>query len=136
SDLRVVADGAFFEIPSTRLGIAVHNWTIKRLASLAGGSVARTILMGGERLDADRAYTSGLANKRGDLAVAMEWASAITELAPLALKHLKLVFNDDGTHDEPTREQWDAFGAAWTSEDLKEARRARTEKRKPKFQGR
>ncbi|WP_037161602.1 enoyl-CoA hydratase [Rhodococcoides fascians] len=136
SDLRVVADGAFFEIPSTRLGIAVNNWTIKRLASLAGGSVARTILMGGERLDADRAYTSGLANKRGDLAVAMEWASAITELAPLALKHLKLVFNDDGTHDEPTREQWDAFGAAWTSEDMKEARRARTEKRKPKFQGR
>lgn len=136
SDLRVVADGAFFEIPSTRLGIAVNNWTIKRLASLAGGSVARTILIGGERLDADRAYISGLANKRGDLAVAQEWASAITELAPLALRHLKLVFNDDGTHDEPTPEQWVAFGAAWTSEDMKEARRARKEKRKPKFLGR
>ncbi|AYJ48631.1 enoyl-CoA hydratase [Rhodococcus sp. P1Y] len=136
SDLRVVADGAFFEIPSTRLGIAVNNWTIKRLASLAGGSVARTILMGGERLDADRAYASGLANKRGDLAVAQEWASAITELAPLALRHLKLVFNDDGTQDEPTTEQWVAFGAAWTSEDMKEARLARKEKRKPKFMGR
>lgn len=136
SDLRVVADGAFFEIPSTRLGIAVNNWTIKRLASLAGGSVARTILMGGERLDADRAYASGLANKRGDLAVAQEWASAITELAPLALRHLKLVFNDDGTQDEPTTEQWVAFGAAWTSEDMKEARLARKEKRKPKFLGR
>lgn len=136
SDLRVVADGAFFEIPSTRLGIAVNNWTIKRLASLAGGSVARTILMGGERLDADHAYASGLANKRGDLAVAQEWASAITELAPLALRHLKLVFNDDGTQDEPTTEQWVAFGAAWTSEDMKEARLARKEKRKPKFLGR
>ena len=136
SDLRVVADGAFFEIPSTRLGIAVNNWTIKRLASLAGGSVARTILMGGERLDADRAYASGLANKRGDLAVAQEWASAITELAPLALRHLKLVFNDDGTQDEPTTEQWVAFGAAWTSEDMKEARLTRKEKRKPKFLGR
>ncbi|MCC8929250.1 enoyl-CoA hydratase [Rhodococcus sp. BGS-1C] len=136
SDLRVVADGAFFEIPSTRLGIAVNNWTIKRLASLAGGSVARTILLGGERLDADRAYASGLANKRGDLAIAQQWASSITELAPLALRHLKLVFNDDGTRDEPTPEQWSAFGAAWTSEDMKEARRARNEKRKPKFTGR
>ena len=136
SDLRVVADGAIFEIPSTRLGIAVNNWTIKRLASLAGGSVARTILLGGERLDADRAYASGLANKRGDLAIAQQWASSITELAPLALRHLKLVFNDDGTRDEPTPEQWSAFGAAWTSEDMKEARRARNEKRKPKFTGR
>jgi len=136
SDLRVVADGAFFEIPSTRLGIAVNNWTIKRLASLAGGSVARTILLGGERLDADRAYASGLANKRGDLAIAQQWASSITELAPLALRHLKLVFNDDGTRDEPTPEQWSAFGAAWTSEDMKEAGRARNEKRKPKFTGR
>lgn len=136
SDLRVVADGAFFEIPSTRLGIAVNNWTIKRLASLAGGGVARTILMGGERLDADRAYTAGLANKRGDLAVAVEWASAITELAPLALRHLKLVFNDDGSQDEPTTEQQVAFGAAWASQDMKEARRARNEKRKPKFLGR
>ncbi|WP_072805336.1 enoyl-CoA hydratase [Rhodococcoides yunnanense] len=136
SDLRVVADGAFFEIPSTRLGIAVNNWTIKRLATLAGGSVARTILMGGERLDADRAYASGLANKRGDLALAQEWAASITQLAPLALRHLKLVFNDDGTHDEPTATQWAAFGAAWTSEDMKEARRARNEKRAPKFQGR
>ncbi len=134
-DLRVVADGAFFEIPSTRLGIAVNNWTIKRLSSLAGGSFARTILMGGERLDADRAYISGLANKRGDLAVALEWAVSITELAPLALKHLKLVFNDDGTHDEPTPEQAAAFGAAWTSEDAKEARLARNEKRQPKFLG-
>ncbi|MDJ0393863.1 enoyl-CoA hydratase [Rhodococcus sp. G-MC3] len=135
-DLRVVADGAFFEIPSTRIGIAVNNWTIKRLSALAGASVARTILMGGERLDADRAYISGLANKRGDLAVALEWAVSITELAPLALKHLKLVFNDDGTRDEPTPQQWDAFGAAWMSEDVKEARSARREKRKPKFLGR
>ncbi|RRQ28145.1 enoyl-CoA hydratase [Rhodococcus sp. Eu-32] len=136
SDLRVVADGAYFEIPSTRLGIAVNNWTIKRLASLAGSSAARTILMGGERLDAERAFYSGLANKRGDLADAQEWAASITELAPLALRHLKLVFNDDGTHEEATQEQLEAFGAAWTSEDMKEARRARKEKRAPKFQGR
>lgn len=134
-DLRVVAPEGFFEIPSTRLGLAVNNWTIKRLASLAGGSVARTILLGGERLPADQAFTSGLANKLGGLDVALAWAQSITELAPLALRHLKLVFDDDGTHDDATAEQLAAFGAAWDSEDMKEARRARSEKRKPKFQG-
>ncbi|OZD01001.1 enoyl-CoA hydratase [Rhodococcus sp. 06-235-1A] len=135
-DLRVVASDAFFEIPSTRLGIAVSNWTIRRLASLAGGGVARTILLGGERVHADHAFTCGLANKLGDVDAATQWAQSITELAPLALKHLKLVFNDDGAHDVPTSEQAAAFEAAWSSEDMKEARRARTEKRTPKFVGR
>ncbi|MCJ0976886.1 enoyl-CoA hydratase [Rhodococcus sp. ARC_M12] len=135
-DLRVVAPGGFFEIPSTRLGIAVSNWTIRRLAALAGGGVARTILIGGERVHADQAYTCGLANKLGDVDAAMEWAQSITALAPLALKHLKLVFNDDGAHDVPTSEQAAAFEATWSSEDMKEARRARTEKRTPKFAGR
>ncbi|WP_415975368.1 enoyl-CoA hydratase [Rhodococcus sp. 077-4] len=135
-DLRVVAPEAFFEIPSTRLGIAVSNWTINRLASLAGGGVARTILLGGERVYSEQAFTCGLANKLGDLDVATQWAQSITELAPLALKHLKLVFNDNGTHDDPTPEQSAAFEAAWSSEDMKEARRARAEKRKPKFLGR
>ena len=135
-DLRVVAPGSFFEIPSTRLGIAVSNWTIRRLASLAGGGVARTILLGGERVYTEQAFTCGLANKLGDLNVATQWAQSITELAPLALRHLKLVFNDDGAQDVPTPEQVAAFEAAWSSEDMKEARRARSEKRKPKFVGR
>ncbi|MBY4380797.1 enoyl-CoA hydratase [Rhodococcus fascians] len=134
-DLRVVAPDAFFEIPSTRLGIAVSNWTIRRLAALAGGGVARTILLGGERVHAEQAFTCGLANKLGDVDAAMTWAQSITELAPLALRHLKLVFNDDEIHDDPTPEQAAAFHAAWNSEDMKEARRARAEKRKPKFVG-
>ncbi|RZL73521.1 MAG: enoyl-CoA hydratase, partial [Rhodococcus sp. (in: high G+C Gram-positive bacteria)] len=134
-DLRVVAPEAFFEIPSTRLGIAVSNWTIKRLAALAGGGVARTILLGGERVHADQAYTCGLANKLGDRDVAVQWAHSITALAPLALRHLKLVFNDDGAHDDPTPAQRAAFEAAWSSADMKEARRARAEKRAPKFVG-
>lgn len=134
-DLRVAAPASFFEIPSTRLGIAVSNWTVERLASLAGGGVARTILLGGERVHAEQAFTCGLANKLGDVDAALTWAESITELAPLALRHLKLVFNDVGMHDDPTPEQRAAFEAAWSSEDMKEARRARTEKRKPKFVG-
>ncbi|CCQ17707.1 putative enoyl-CoA hydratase [Rhodococcus sp. AW25M09] len=134
-DLRVVAPDGFFEIPSTRLGIAVSNWTITRLAALAGGGVARTILLGGERVQPEQAFTCGLANKLGDRAVATQWAQSITELAPLALRHLKLVFNNDGIHEDPTPKQAAAFEAAWRSEDMREARRARAEKRKPKFVG-
>lgn len=134
-DLRVLAPEGFFEIPSTRLGLAVSNWTIKRLASLAGGGVARTILLGGERVYPEQAFTSGLANKLGGPDVALQWARSITELAPLALRHLKLVFADDGAHQPATQKQLDASIAAWQSEDMREARRARAEKRKPTFKG-
>ncbi|MDQ1181388.1 MULTISPECIES: enoyl-CoA hydratase [unclassified Rhodococcus (in: high G+C Gram-positive bacteria)] len=135
ADLRVVDSGAFFAIPSTRLAIAVDNWTVKRLVSLAGGGPARTVLLGAEQLSAEQALACGLANKLGDLDVAHAWAEEIAQLAPLSLRHLKLVFNDDGTRDEANATQLDAFAAAWASNDAVEARIARKEKRRPVFQG-
>ncbi|KQU06801.1 enoyl-CoA hydratase [Rhodococcus sp. Leaf7] len=135
ADLRVVDSGAFFAIPSTRLAIAVDSWTVKRLASLAGGGPARTVLMGAEQIGAEQAFTCGLANKLGDLDTALAWAEEIAQLAPLSLRHLKLVFNDDGTRSEPDAAQNEAFAAAWASNDAVEARRARSEKRPPVFLG-
>ncbi|MFI6429487.1 enoyl-CoA hydratase [Rhodococcus oryzae] len=136
SDLRVVAPDAHFAIPAAKLGISVDTWTVKRLVSLAGGGPARAMLLGAESLTAEEALTAGLANKIGDLAAAQDWAKRIAALAPLSLRHLKMVFNDDGTQDEPTPEQLSALQAAWRSEDMDEARQARWEKRQPEFKGR
>ncbi|MFF0818594.1 enoyl-CoA hydratase [Rhodococcus sp. NPDC003318] len=136
SDLRVVAPDAFFAVPAVKLGISVDSWTVKRLVALVGGGPARTVLLGAERIDAEEAYGFGLANKVGDLAAAQEWAKRIAGLAPLSLRHLKLVLNDDGTQDDPTPEQLAALRAAWSSEDMHEAWRARQEKRSPTFRGR
>src|SRR5256885_13607333 len=41
ADLRMVAPGATFAIPTATLGLAVDPWTVRRLALVAGGGPAR-----------------------------------------------------------------------------------------------
>jgi enoyl-CoA hydratase len=136
SDLRVLEPDAYIAIPAAKLGITVDRWTVRRLATLIGGGPARTILLGAERVSAADAYSFGFANKLGTLADAQAWARSIAELAPLSLRHMKLVFNDDGTRDPDNHLQRAALEAAWTSADAKEGRLARQEKRSAKFVGR
>lgn len=136
SDLRVMSPESFIAIPAAKLGISVDRWTIRRLASLVGSGPARTILLGAERVSAQDAYNFGFANKIGTLADAQQWAKQIAELAPLSLRHMKLVFNDDGSRGTDTPAQTEALAAAWASADAQEARVARLEKRAAKFLGR
>ncbi|HEY5858257.1 MAG TPA: enoyl-CoA hydratase [Aldersonia sp.] len=135
SDLRVAAPDASFGIPAAKLGITVDRWTVHRLSSLVGSGPARSMLLGVELLGATDAHAHGLANKIGTLADAQEWAKTIAGLAPLTLAHLKLAFNDDGTQDEESHELRAALYRAWQSEDAKEGRLARKEKRPPHFTG-
>lgn len=136
SDLRVMSPDAFIAIPAAKLGISVDRWTIRRLSALIGAGPARTIMLGAERVCAADAYSFGFANKLGTLADAQAWAAQIAELAPLSLRHMKLVFNDDDTRGGDTPEQSAALDAAWGSADAQEARLARQEKRPAKFAGR
>ncbi|MGO4617311.1 enoyl-CoA hydratase [Nocardia sp. 2YAB30] len=136
SDLRVLAPDAYLAIPAAKLGITVDGWTMRRLVSLIGGGPARTVLLGAEPVSAADAYAFGFANRIGTLADAQIWAKEIAELAPLSLRHMKLVLNDDGTRDPENAQQRAALEAAWTSEDAREGRLARQEKRAAKFVGR
>ncbi|QIS17564.1 enoyl-CoA hydratase [Nocardia terpenica] len=136
SDLRVMSPDSYLAIPAAKLGITVDGWTVRRLVSLIGGGPARTVLLGAESVSAADAYTFGFANRIGTLADAQAWAKSIAELAPLSLRHLKLVLNDDGTRDDASPEQAEALQAAWLSADAQEARQARVEKRAAKFEGR
>jgi enoyl-CoA hydratase len=136
SDLRVMAPDSYIAIPAAKLGITVDRWTVRRLVSLIGGGPARTMLLGAEQVSAAHAFAFGFANRIGTPADAQAWAKSIAELAPLTLRHLKLVFNDDGTRDADTPEQRAALEAAWRSADAQEGRLARQEKRAAKFVGR
>ncbi|MBF6190637.1 enoyl-CoA hydratase [Nocardia implantans] len=136
SDLRVIAPEAYIAVPAAKLGITVDRWTVRRLAALIGGGPARTVLLGAEQISADDAYAFGFANRIGTVADAQAWAKHIAALAPLSLRHMKLVLNDDGTREPETAQQRAALEAAWTSEDAKEGRLARQEKRPAKFVGR
>ena len=136
ADLRVMAPDALIGIPAAKIGVAVDEWTIRRLVSLVGSGAARGILIGCDSLGAEHALSLGFANRLGDLAQAQEWAASIAGLAPLTLQHYKLVLNADGARDEPAAERVAAMMRAWESDDLAEGRAARTERRAPQFQGR
>ncbi len=134
-DLRVVAPDAFFQFPTSKYGLALDNWSIRRLSSLVGHGRARAMLLTAEKLSAETALQTGMANRIGTLADAQTWASEISGLAPLAIQHAKRVLNDDGSIEEASPEHKELFDRAWGSQDVIEAQIARVEKRPPKFQG-
>ena len=134
-DLRVVAPDAYFQFPIARYGLALDNWSIRRLASLAGHGRARAMLLAAEKLDAQTALMTGMANRIGTLADAQAWAAEIAGLAPLSLQHSKRVLNDDGAYEDQTEVHKNLFERAWSSHDVIEAQVARIEKRAARFQG-
>lgn len=134
-DLRVVAPEAFFQFPTSKYGLALDNWSIRRLSSLAGYGRARAMLLTAEKLTAETAFQTGMANRLGTLADAQAWAAEIAGLAPLALQHAKRVLNDDGAYEDQSPAHKDLFEKAWSSQDVIEAQVARIEKRPAKFQG-
>jgi enoyl-CoA hydratase len=141
ADLRMVAPGASFAIPTAMLGLAVDPWTVRRLALLAGGGNARRILLTCEPLSADEALTCGLADAAGDLDAALERAARIAGLAPLTLAYSKAVLNRlafSGMADLDVADPVvDAlFEEVWRSADVAEGRAARQERRAPRFEGR
>jgi enoyl-CoA hydratase len=134
-DLRVVAPEAFFQFPTSKYGLALDNWSIRRLSSLVGHGRARAMLLSAEKLPADVALQTGMANRIGTLADAQAWAAEIAGLAPLALQHAKRVLNDDGAIEEAGPVHKELFDKAWASQDVIEAQVARMQKRPPKFEG-
>jgi enoyl-CoA hydratase len=134
-DLRVVAPEAFFQFPTSKYGLALDNWSIRRLSSLVGHGRARAMLLTAEKLTADMALHTGMANRLGTLADAQAWAAEVAGLAPLALQHAKRVLNDDGSIEEAWPEHKELFDKAWASQDVVEAQIARVEKRPPRFRG-
>ncbi|WP_433801182.1 enoyl-CoA hydratase [Actinomycetospora sp. CA-084318] len=136
ADLRVCSDRAVFGLPTAALGLAVDPWTVRRLALLAGGGPARRMLLTCERLDVTAAV--GLVDRLADDpgAAALSWAAEVAELAPLTLAYNKLAVNRllEDPIDSVTLDAVAAgFSACWASADLVEGRRAREERRAPRF---
>lgn len=134
-DLRVAVPEAYFQFPVARYGLALDNWSIRRLSTLAGYGRARAMMLTAEKLTAETALLTGMVNRMGTLADAQAWAHEIAGLAPLALQHAKRVLNDDGAYEEQQPVHKELFDRAWGSQDVIEAQVARVEKRPPKFQG-
>lgn len=135
-DLRVVADAAYFRVPVVDVAIALDDVTVRSLERLVGGARARTMLLTGATLSADDAVECGFAAMPGSLADAHELAAVCASKAPLTIHNLKAEFAWGGYRPFSEDERREFQLAAWTSDDVQEARAARMEKRDPEFQGR
>lgn len=93
------------------------------------------MLLAAEKLTAQAALQTGMANRIGTPADAQAWAGEIAALAPLALQHAKRVLNDDGAIEQPWPVHKELFDKAWASQDVIEAQVARMQKRPPRFRG-
>ena len=136
ADLRTVGPSAKFAIPTATLGLAVDPWTLRRLALLAGGGMARRIVLACEPVSADEALTCGLADAAGDLDDALDRAARIAALAPLTLAYSKQALNRmlEPEISDPGLDS--LFEEVWRSADVAEGQAARRERRPPRFEGR
>ena len=75
---------AGFGVPAAKLGLMVDQWTVRRLAALAGQSTARHVLLSTDVLSGERAHSVGLVHRLGTTEDGLAWADRIAELAPLA----------------------------------------------------
>lgn len=135
-DLRVAAPTAVFGVPTATLGLAADAWTLRRLATLAGGGVARRVMLAAQEITAPQALACGLADAEGGLTEALALAAHCAELAPLSIGYAKRVLN--GASGPARNADWEEaeFQRCWSSDDVAEGQLARREKRTPNFQGR
>jgi enoyl-CoA hydratase len=135
-DLRVAAEGAVFAIPTAQLGLAVDPWTVRRLSAVAGAGTARALLLACETLSAERAYGMGFVDRLGDRDAALRWAEEVGALAPLTQAYSKRAVDAAVEDADIAADVTADYEAVWRSEDAEEGRRARIEKRRPRFRGR
>ncbi len=135
-DLRVASTSAIFGIPAARLGLMVDQWTVRRLAQLAGGSVARAMLLAAEMMGAEAAHAIGFVHRIGGHEEAITWARAVADLAPLSVAGHKLALERLSATAEPDADVLAAMRLVWASDDAREGRQAFLEKRPAAFTGR
>jgi enoyl-CoA hydratase/3-hydroxyacyl-CoA dehydrogenase len=137
-DFRIAAESASFGQPEINLGIIPGFGGTQRLPRLIGEAKALEMNLTGEPIDAYEALRLGLANRvvpdHELFDTALSWAHKLADQAPLAIEGIKRVAAN-GDLDDGLKEEGEAFGAVFQSEDAKEGISAFLGKRQPKFQG-
>lgn len=141
-DLRVAVTHAKVGLPETTLGIIPGAGGTQRLPRIVGEARAKEMILLGRRLTADEALAWGLVNRvteagRNVVDDAVAWIAPIAEGAPIAqaaaLEAIDRSF--DTTLELGLELEKVSYERVLGSEDRREALRAFTEKRPPKFTG-
>jgi enoyl-CoA hydratase len=140
-DIRIASDKASFGQPEINLGIIPGGGGTQRLTRLVGEGKAMELILTGEIIDAQTAYTLGLVNhvvSADQLETkTMAIANRIAEKSPIALRLAKeaIKLASRSNLDEGLRREVDLFALCFSSEDKDEGVTAFLEKRKPEFKG-
>ena len=140
-DIRVASETARFGQPEINLGIIPGGGGTQRLTRLVGEGKAMELILTGDMIDAQHAYSLGLVNlvvPAADLeAKTLEMANRIAEKSPVALRMAKEAVKTAARAnlDEGLRREIDLFALTFSSADKDEGVRAFLEKRKPDFKG-
>ena len=141
ADLVIASESARFGCPEVRIG-GVPTGSIHRLIRQVPSKAAMAILLTGESIDAQEAFRIGLINEvvttEKLMIKARELAKEITRSAPLGVQAVKKVIrqSDHLTLSEAMQTNYPAIEEVRSSQDSVEGRKAFTEKRRPKWEGR
>ena len=140
-DVRIAADDARFGLPEVSAGRLPMAGGTQRLPRLVGRSIATSMLLLGDELDAEAAYRAGLVSRvvpSRRLAVEAEaLAQRIVSHGPLALRYAKeaIYQGSELSLDQALRYELDLSIILQTTNDRTEGVDAFLEKRPPNFKG-
>ncbi len=141
-DVRIASEDARFALPEVEFGRLPLAGGSQRLPRLVGRSVATSMLLLAEQLDAQAAYRAGLVSRvlpNAELATQTEsLVQRIASHGPLALRYAKEAVHHGSelSLDQALRYELDLSVILQTTQDREEGVNAFIEKRQPKFEGR
>jgi enoyl-CoA hydratase len=138
-DIRIASDNAQLGQPEINLGIIPGWGGTQRLPRLVGSSMAKQMMLTGERISAAQAAQIGLVNEvvapTELMTRAQELAEIIAAKPKMALQLIKEAVNNGLGMDMNRAFAYEAdlFGLCFATADQKEGMRAFLEKRQPKW---
>jgi enoyl-CoA hydratase/carnithine racemase len=138
-DIRIVAENARLGTPEVTLGLIPGWGGTQRLPRAIPWCKAAELLLTGKLIDAQEAYRIGLVNKvvpqAEVMSTAKEWAQAICQAAPLAVRAAKeaMLRGSAMTIEEGLRLENALVASVMATEDFNEGTTAFVEKRKPNY---
>jgi enoyl-CoA hydratase len=142
-DFRYCTPASRFAVPAVKLGLPYRHEDIVKLLDVIGPAHTREMVLGGRRIDGERAADIGLVHQLSPSRDAlvrdvMELASELAASAPLSLAAAKVTINEalrrDTAPDIALCKK--LADEVYASHDYIEGRAAFAEKRKPRFEGR
>lgn len=142
TDLRIASEDAIFGLPEAKRGLIPFAGSLVRLPQQIPQALAMELLLTGDHIDAQRAFTMGLLNRvvpaEQVLPTALAMAETIAANGPLAIRQIKRTVRRTfgASLEDGFRFEDEAYETVVQSSDAREGPRAFMEKRPARFTGR